>query len=76
MTNFLVLEAKDYIGGRVKSETFYNKTISMGAGWIHNIQDLHEIYLLAKKHHLKYAKDNYDLKHMSIRLVLVDSHQV
>ena len=30
--NFLVLEAKDYIGGRLREEVWHGKTIAIGAG--------------------------------------------
>ena len=67
VTNFLVLDAKDYIGGRVRSESFQGFTVAMGAGWIHMVQEDHMILQLAKKWKLKYAEDDYDIKKMSIR---------
>ena len=58
-TNFLVLEAKDYIGGRVKSVPFGGETVPLGAGWIHNAKAGHVYYELAKKYNMSLYKDNY-----------------
>ena len=33
--NFLIIEAQDYIGGRVKNVEFAGQTINSGASWIH-----------------------------------------
>lgn len=35
VSNLLVLEAQDYIGGRVKSETFYGARVELGAEFVH-----------------------------------------
>lgn len=65
--NFLVLEAKDYIGGRLREEVWFGKTIAIGAGWIHKIDANHEIYKLAKKYGLQYHQDDYNLNDMAMR---------
>ena len=67
ITNFLVLEAKDYIGGRVKTEEFEGINLSMGAAWLHNVEENHEIVRLARKHGLMHADDNYDIEKSVIR---------
>jgi len=58
--NFLILEAKDYIGGRVKSQQFAGKSVPMGAGWIHGADESNIMWRLAKKYKMKVHKDNYD----------------
>ena len=37
--NFLLLEAQDYIGGRLKNLTVGNTTISEGANWISFVEE-------------------------------------
>ena len=37
--DFLVLEAQDYIGGRIKSVPFDGKVIEEGANWIHFMEE-------------------------------------
>ena len=37
--NFLVLEARDEIGGRVRSMKFAGITVEVGANWIHGVRD-------------------------------------
>ena len=39
LTNFLILEAQDYIGGRIKQASISNITVGIGANWIHFIED-------------------------------------
>ena len=57
--NFLVLEAKDYIGGRVKTSTFAGVPVSLGAGWIHLSETNHSYYQLSKKYNMTLHKDVY-----------------
>lgn len=38
ITDFVVLEAEDYIGGRMKSVDFKRVVIETGANWIHSTQ--------------------------------------
>ncbi|WP_162902176.1 flavin monoamine oxidase family protein [Facilibium subflavum] len=45
----LVLEARDYIGGRVVSEHFAGATVDLGASWIHGVEE-NPITRLATKH--------------------------
>ena len=35
ITDFLVLEGQDYIGGRVKQTSFAGMKVELGANWIH-----------------------------------------
>ena len=37
--NFLVLEAQDYVGGRLKNLTVGNTTLSEGANWISFVEE-------------------------------------
>ncbi|KAG6841398.1 hypothetical protein C0991_011562 [Blastosporella zonata] len=55
--DFLVVEARDELGGRLRSKTFAGKTIELGANWIQGTQTgdgpENPILTLAKKHNLK-----------------------
>ena len=57
--NFLVLEAKDYIGGRVKTTMFAGVSVPLGAGWIHRSETNHSFYLLSKEYHMTLYEDVY-----------------
>ncbi|XP_065655685.1 uncharacterized protein LOC100215158 [Hydra vulgaris] len=60
VNNFLVLEAKDYIGGRIKQVPFGGVTIELGAGWIHDADILPQKYYdLSKKYNMKLHSVNY-----------------
>ncbi|KAG6809097.1 hypothetical protein H0H92_001635 [Tricholoma furcatifolium] len=52
--DFLVVEAQDELGGRLKSTTFGGKTVELGANWIQGSQmadgSENPILTLAKKH--------------------------
>ena len=65
--NFLVIDAKDYIGGRVKEDDFHGDTLPMGAGWLHKINENPINYQLAVKYNLKRATDVYTFDHISFR---------
>ena len=69
-TNFLVLEAKDRIGGRVQSTLFGGERVPLGAGWLHRANENHQIYLLAKKYNLTLYKDSYDISQIMFRYFL------
>ena len=62
-----MIEAKDYIGGRLKEEKWFEKTIAIGAGWIHMLEENHLILQLAKKYNLKFYQDNYDINKIAMR---------
>ncbi|KAG6900212.1 hypothetical protein C0993_001477 [Termitomyces sp. T159_Od127] len=55
--DILVIEARDELGGRLRSTTFGGKTIELGANWIQGTQTgngpANPILTLAKKHNLK-----------------------
>ncbi|KAM7435364.1 hypothetical protein ABFA07_014686 [Porites harrisoni] len=53
ITDFLVLEAQDYIGGRIKSVPFAGKNIEEGANWIHFLEE--------KENPLLPLRDKYNL---------------
>ena len=71
--NFKVLEAKNYIGGRLNEVVWEGVTIAMGAGWIHKIEENHDMYKLAQKYGLQYHEDNYNLDAMSVRYLSASS---
>ena len=47
--NVTVLEAKDYIGGRIKAENFNGIKLEMGASWVHG-QIGNPVGRIIKKH--------------------------
>ncbi len=59
ITNFLVLEGKDYIGGRVKHVQFEGNLVPLGAGWIHGIGAQNPLWRQAEELNLKVHFDNY-----------------
>jgi polyamine oxidase len=60
-TNFLVLEAQDYIGGRMKQMKIGNLTLGEGANWVHYVEEGDENPLLgiAKEINLGRYLTNY-----------------
>ena len=60
ITDFLIVEARDELGGRMQSTTFGSPnrqlTIELGANWIHGTQEdggpANPIFELARKHNL------------------------
>ena len=67
ITNFLVLEANNRIGGRVHSQQFAGETISLGAGWIHSSNLNHGMYQLANKYNLTLYKDSNSISDVIFR---------
>jgi len=65
--NFLVLEANDYIGGRVKNVMIDNASVPLGSGWIHKADENHTVYQLAKKYNLKMERDAYQYADVTFR---------
>ena len=61
ITDFLVLEAQDYIGGRMRSVPFAGMKIEEGANWIHFAEehDVNPLLPLQEKHNLKGRLSNY-----------------
>ncbi|KDQ23861.1 hypothetical protein PLEOSDRAFT_1079138 [Pleurotus ostreatus PC15] len=62
--NFLVIEARDEIGGRLRSHTFGNgTTIELGANWVQGTQvgdgPSNPIWDLARKHNARTAFNDY-----------------
>src|SRR6266702_685604 len=61
ITDFLIVEARDELGGRMRSTTFgapnHQLTVELGANWIHGTQEgdhaANPIFELALKHGLK-----------------------
>lgn len=65
--NFLILEANDYIGGRVKNLEWNNISIPLGAGWFHKVDDNPLLYEKAKKYNLTSYKDSYKFDNIVFR---------
>ena len=60
-TNFLILEAQDYIGGRIKQADVGNVTVGEGANWVHFVEgDENPILALANEINLKKYFNNED----------------
>eukprot|EP00794_Sanderia_malayensis_P019244 gene19244-21172_t len=57
--DFLVLEGKDYIGGRVRHVNFQGNLIPLGAGWIHGYAPGNPLWKHAQKLNLAVHNDNY-----------------
>ena len=58
--DFLVLEAQDYIGGRMKQVPFAGMKIEEGANWIHYIdEDDNPLTPLKKKYNMQGHLSNY-----------------
>jgi len=66
ITNFLIVEARDELGGRMRSTTFgapnRQLTVELGANWIHGTQEgdgpANPIFELALKHNLNTAESD------------------
>lgn len=52
INNFLLIEGKDRIGGRMKNMSFHGTTIELGANWIQGVKN-NPLIALAKKYGLK-----------------------
>ena len=60
--NFLILEAQDCIGGRIKQVKIGNVTVGEGANWVHYVEegaDDNPILALANEIDLKRYSNNY-----------------
>ncbi len=60
-TNFLILEAQDYIGGRVKQVKIGNVTVGEGANWVHYVEEGEDnpILVFANRVNLRRHLTNY-----------------
>lgn len=58
--NVLVIEAKDYIGGRIKTDWSLGAPFEFGAGWIHGPSNSNPIKNLADKNGSKYFLTDND----------------
>ena len=59
MTDFIIIEGSDRIGGRLKSAAFAGKTIEIGGNWIHGTNG-NPIWKIAQKHKLAGIISNFD----------------
>jgi len=60
--DFIILEARDEIGGRMMTHDFNGLTIEKGANWIEGVggKKLNPIIPIAKKIKLKTARSDFD----------------
>lgn len=60
ISDFLILEAQDYIGGRFKQRSFAGVKLEEGANWIHYADDKkNPLWKLKKMHNLRGIYTNY-----------------
>lgn len=60
VTDFLVLEGQDYIGGRIKHASFAGIKVELGANWIQHADDEdNPLIPLMKKHYLTGQNSNF-----------------
>jgi polyamine oxidase len=67
ITDFLIVEARDQLGGRMHSTSFgapgRQLTVELGANWIQGTQEgngpANPILVLARKHNLSVVKNDY-----------------
>ena len=52
-----MLEANDYIGGRMKNQMFGNASVALGAGWISYPETNHILYQIANKYNMDWRFD-------------------
>lgn len=61
--DFVIVEARDELGGRMKTHTFAGKTVEAGANWVQGTQTgsgpANPIFTLAKKHKLRTQVSNF-----------------
>lgn len=69
VTNFLVLEGNDYIGGRMKNKDFGGASVPLGPGWIHFPEENHILVQLALKYNLSKVLDTLTLREIIFRYV-------
>lgn len=61
VTDFLVLEGQDYVGGRVTQASFAGMKVEMGANWIHfSDEDDNPLMPLKNKNNLTATTSNFD----------------
>ncbi|XP_028412400.1 polyamine oxidase 6-like [Dendronephthya gigantea] len=65
--NFLVLEAQDYIGGRLKNRTVGNSTVSEGANWISFVEEGDKNPILKLADILKLTRYQSDYNDIAVR---------
>ena len=62
--DFIIVEARHELGGRMMSHSFGGKTIELGANWIQGTQTgngpANPIFELAKKHNIKSQSNEFD----------------
>ena len=57
--DFLVLDAQNYVGGRIRNAKLGSLTIQAGAGWIHDIGPKNPYYVMKTKMGLQATADDY-----------------
>lgn len=69
---FLILEAENYLGGRVKNVNWNGESIPLGAGWIHNVEENHILVKKANQYNISYYEDSYKLDNVVFRYFLTN----
>jgi polyamine oxidase len=66
ITNFLVIEGRDELGGRLRSASFAGHTVELGANWVqgtyssnHPSRPANPIFKLVEKHKVKTRFSNH-----------------
>ena len=60
ITDFIVLEGQDYIGGRIKQASFAGMKVELGANWIHFAdEEDNPLIPLKNKHNLTVTRSNF-----------------
>lgn len=60
--DFVILEATEKIGGRIRNTNFSGLSVELGANWVEGVggNQLNPIWALAKEHHIRTFFSNYD----------------
>lgn len=63
--NFVIIEAREELGGRMRSHLFAGHTVELGANWVQGIRidasgSLNPILELVKKHELEFQESEFE----------------
>ena len=65
--NFLLLEAQDYVGGRLRNLSFGGITVGEGPNWVHYVEDGQDNPLLQLTNKLKLKQHTHDVFDVEIK---------
>ena len=65
--SFVILEANDYIGGRVKNVDWHNISVPLGAGWLHGVDEHPKLVEKAEKYNMSYYKESYKFDNIIVK---------